>query len=107
MVQLGVINPKWIAECDDLDLRSVPREDFYETARLLNALDVTVSIDTASLHLAGAMGRKTIGLLSEDADYRWKYKWYDSVKILKGNDWEKILDAAIAAVKLYEAESRL
>jgi ADP-heptose:LPS heptosyltransferase len=38
--------------------------DFADTAAALMQVDVVISVDTSVLHLAGALGRPTIGLLS-------------------------------------------
>jgi hypothetical protein len=63
--------------------------DFYDTARLINSLDLIVSVDTACLHLAGAMGKQGYGLLSEThTDPRWKGLWYPTLTLLKG-PWEE------------------
>jgi len=79
--------------CDDWDyLFGLTINDFFDTAKGINAVDYVVSVDTAILHLAGAMGKKTYALLSPDADARWEYNWYDSITLLKGDNWELLLD---------------
>jgi hypothetical protein len=68
--------------------------DLVDTMRLIDSLDVVVSIDTVTLHLAGAMGKKTLGLLCYNADPRWGMGnstiWYPSVELFrqpKNRDW--------------------
>jgi hypothetical protein len=87
MLQPGVVKQELIEECEDLELLGTEKTDFYDTAKLINSVFAVVSTDTASLHLAGAMGKQTFGLLSSDPDARWQYKWYDSATLLKGK-WE-------------------
>jgi len=57
------------------------------TASLIACLDAVVSVDTFVLHLAGAMGKPTFGLLALNADPRWgseeKTPWYPSVRLFR------------------------
>ncbi|MBN3781041.1 tetratricopeptide repeat protein [Burkholderia sp. Ac-20345] len=52
--------------------------DFSRTAALMNALDVVVTVCTASANLAGALGCDTRVLLQKHADWRWcsDTAWY-------------------------------
>jgi ADP-heptose:LPS heptosyltransferase len=77
--------------CEDMELYGVSINDFYDVAMLINSVEQVISIDTAILHLAGAMNKPTIGLLSNDTDERWRIRnWYPSVKLMQGN-WEGML----------------
>jgi len=68
----------------DMNLLGVELNDFYDTAKLINSLDYVISVDTAVLHLAGAMGKKGWGLLGDKyADPRWDTVWYPTIKMLK------------------------
>jgi ADP-heptose:LPS heptosyltransferase len=59
------------------------------------ALDLVVSVDSAPLHLAGAMGRPCVGLIPEVPCWRWGFAtdrtpWYPSMRLLrqsKHGDW--------------------
>lgn len=69
--------------------------DLLDTASVISGLDVVVSVDTVTLHLAGAMGKKTLGLLPHLADARWALGsntvWYPSIELFRqGPDmnWE-------------------
>jgi len=63
-------------------------KNFEDTAKIIKELDLVISSDTSVLHLSGAMGKKTWGLLQKVPDWRWgvdecESRWYPSVKIFK------------------------
>ena len=70
---------------------------FLDTAAVITALDLVVSVDTAVLHLAGALGRPALMLThGRNADWRWQMGtdhtiWYPSVRLVRcpdgGADW--------------------
>jgi ADP-heptose:LPS heptosyltransferase len=70
--------------------------DFAETAALMSNLDLIISIDTATAHLAGALGRPVWTLLPFGADWRWLLNradspWYLTMRLFrqpKPGDWE-------------------
>jgi hypothetical protein len=70
-------------------------EDFASCARFMTLMDQVVSVDTAALHLAGAIGHpKVTGLLSYWSSWRWIAPWYDNVRLCrqsKEEDWESAL----------------
>lgn len=63
--------------------------DLNHTAKLIEWLDVVVTVDTLVAHLAGALGKKTYLLLPYNCDWRWSNKfgsktpWYDSVTLVR------------------------
>lgn len=87
LLQPNIGDPKFF--CEDVVVYGVPLEDFYDTAKLINSVDMIVSVDTAVLHLAGAMGKCGYGLLDPDHDARWNYEWYPTLKMLSGG-WEEL-----------------
>lgn len=70
-------------------------KDFTECTRLMTTMDEIISVDTAALHLAGAIGHpKVYGLLSHWASWRWCARWYDNVTLLRQSspdDWGSAL----------------
>lgn len=88
-------------------------EDFADTAAILEATDLVVSVDTALCHLAGAMGRETWTLLPAAPDWRWLLKredspWYPSMRLFRqagAGDWAAVVArvrreiAALAAAR--------
>lgn len=99
MAQHAVVTPDLVVECDDLDIYGVEIKDFYDTAKLLNSMDCVVTVDTAVLHLAGAMGKKAFGMLCVGHDARWSVnQWYDNVILVKQNqpgDWGSVVKSVL------------
>lgn len=70
-------------------------ETFADTAYALSRLDLLISIDTSVLHLAGAMGRPALALLSHAPDWRWQLHrldspWYPTLTLVRQpgpGDW--------------------
>jgi tetratricopeptide (TPR) repeat protein len=85
--------------------------DFLETAAMLEALDLVITVDTAIAHLAGALGRPTWLLLPMPADWRWLTErtdspWYPSIRIFRqpaAGDWASVLHELERALRAGEA----
>ena len=82
--------------------------DFATTAALMVNLEMIVSVDTAPLHLAGALGIPTLFLVQHIPDWRWLLEvnyspWYPSLKIFRQEtrgDWEIPIQAVIKDIKI-------
>lgn len=83
------------AEADMFGVANFPFSDFYDCAAAMLALDEIVAVDTAALHLAGAIGHpKVTGLLSYWSSWRWVASWYANMKLLRQvipDDWASAL----------------
>jgi tetratricopeptide (TPR) repeat protein len=96
----GRAKPDWI----DYDWTD-ELTNFSETAALVCALDLVISVDTAMIHLAGALGRPVWLLNRFDSCWRWLLNradspWYPTLRIFRQAsplDWEKaVADVADA-----------
>lgn len=75
--------------------------DYRRTAALVAAVDVVVSVQTAIVHLAGALGTPVKALISYGPEWRYagddKMLWYENVTLLRqaeeGN-WRPVVEAA-------------
>jgi tetratricopeptide (TPR) repeat protein len=78
--------------------------DYAETAALIMALDLVISVDTSVAHLAGALGKPVWLLLPTDPDWRWMLgrsdtPWYRSMRLFRQkrrSDWSELLTRVFA-----------
>jgi len=88
------------------DLRS-ELLDFGETAAAIASLDLVISVDTALVHLAGALGRPVWILLPYLPDWRWLLErsdspWYPSARLFRApapGDWDAVIGELAAALR--------
>lgn len=81
--------------------------DFADTARLVEELDLVITVDTAVAHLAGAMGKPVWVLLPFIGDWRWGARgetcpWYPTARLFRQarlGDWHGVFENVIAALK--------
>ncbi|SHJ98256.1 tetratricopeptide repeat protein [Propionispora hippei] len=82
--------------------------NFLDTARLVEQLDLVITVDTSVAHLAGSLGKETWLLLAFDADWRWLLAredspWYPSVKLFRQRepgDWPEVVARVKTALEL-------
>jgi hypothetical protein len=75
-------------------------DDYDETAALVCALDLVVSVQTAIVHLAGSLGRPVWVLVPSTPEWRYlaegdRMPWYPSVRLfrqLRGEGWAPVVD---------------
>lgn len=80
--------------------------DFADTAAIVAQLDGVISVDTAIVHLAGALGCPVIMLDRTDPCWRWlegrsDSPWYPTLRICRQTapgDWASAVRAAVAAL---------
>lgn len=83
------------AEADMLGVEHFQFEDFADCAALMWLLDEIVTVDTAAVHLAGAIGHPKISLLlSHWSSWRWQAPLYRNLALCRQDspgDWESAL----------------
>jgi hypothetical protein len=78
------------------------KDAFIDTAAIMQNLDLVITSDTATAHLAGALGRPTWVAVKHIPDWRWMLEggdspWYPSMRLFRQparEDW----DSAFAAI---------
>lgn len=78
--------------------------DFADTAALMEALDLVITVDTSVIHLAGAIGRPAWVLSRFDGCWRWLLEgedspWYPTVRVYRQGapgEWAPVLSSVAA-----------
>jgi hypothetical protein len=82
--------------------------DLAETAAVITALDVIVTVDTVVAHLAGALGRPAWVMLPFVPDWRWMLRrqgspWYPTLHLCRqpqAGDWDAVVDNIASELRL-------
>jgi Tfp pilus assembly protein PilF len=88
--------------------------DFADMAAAMMKLDLIVSIDSAPVHLAGALSRPALVLLPFKPDWRWMRgrddsPWYPTLRLFRQRapgDWAGVMEGVHAAVAEMAAHRR-
>ena len=83
--------------------------DFADTAALMALLDLTISIDTAAAHLAGALNRPVWLLLHHTAEWRWLRNrddspWYPTARLFRQRaplQWGELAEQVAGALETF------
>jgi tetratricopeptide (TPR) repeat protein len=78
---------------------SADLKEFADTAALVENLDLVISVDTSTAHLAGALAKPVFVLIPTQSDFRWLLDrtdspWYPTMRLFRqplGEDWSKPL----------------
>lgn len=81
--------------------------DMADTAAITALADLTISVDTSVMHLAGAMGREAWVLLPFSPDWRWTLAsehspWYPKLRLFRQRasaDWPDVITAVCDALR--------
>jgi tetratricopeptide (TPR) repeat protein len=82
-------------------------DDFYDTAALIENLDLVITVDTAVVHLAAAMGKPTWLLSRWDGCWRWlgsreDSPWYPTLRQFvqpQPHAWEPMVEQVARALR--------
>jgi tetratricopeptide (TPR) repeat protein len=84
--------------------------DFADTTAMVQNLDLIVSVDTAIIHLAGAMGKPVMVMLQYTPDFRWLLQgdttpWYPSVRFIRQTKfgvWEDVIERTASEMAAFK-----
>jgi hypothetical protein len=80
--------------------------DFADTAALVDNLDLVISVDTSTAHLAGALNKPVWILNRLDTCWRWMLEredspWYPSARLFRQpalGDWDSVIESIASAL---------
>ena len=123
MEDIGLVSLQVGIRADDLaampwrdGVRDVGRKlkNFYDTAQIINQLDLVITVDTAVAHLAGSMAKNCWVLLPYAPDWRWLQErddspWYESVTLFRqkapptaldpDTQWRPVINRVLTALE--------
>ena len=82
-------------------------DDYAETAAVIDALDLLVTVDTSVAHLVGALGKPVWMLTPAPADWRWlegrdDSPWYPTMRLFRqqtAGDWRGVIARVVTALE--------
>ncbi len=83
--------------------------DFADTAAFIDRLDLLISVDTAPVHVAGAIGKPVWTLMPYESDFRWMTdtdnpsRWYPSMRHFRQDvigDWRPVIARVMAELQV-------
>jgi len=85
-------------------------DDYDETAALVTALDLVISVQTAVVHLTGALGRPAWVMVPYCPEWRYGFtgesmRWYPSVRLFRQpsfGEWEPVVNAVAGELRARE-----
>jgi tetratricopeptide (TPR) repeat protein len=104
LTERGWDGPDIIDHVEDLD-------DFADTAALIDQLDLVISVDTSTAHLAAALGKPVWLLNRFDTCWRWMLDrtdspWYPTVRLYRQDQpgvWEGVVEQIRQDLKSWAA----
>jgi hypothetical protein len=97
------------------DVEDSNLDTWLDTATVVSGLDLVVTVDTSVAHLAGAMGKPTLLLLSKIPDWRWRLDgdqsaWYASMILFRqaeAENWSPVITNVKREIKAYIKQRRV
>jgi ADP-heptose:LPS heptosyltransferase len=94
--------------------RELGQGTLLETAALIRALDLIVTIDSGIAHLAGALGKPVWVALSTASDWRWltvrpDSPWYPTMRLFRQSrpgQWTDVFEAIRSELEIFMRQIR-
>jgi Flp pilus assembly protein TadD len=89
-------------------------KDFADTAALIEQLDLVITVDTSTAHVAAALGKPVWLLNRHDSCWRWMFDrtdspWYDSVTVFRQavpGQWAPVVADVAQALASWQAKAK-
>jgi tetratricopeptide (TPR) repeat protein len=99
--KLGITIHDW----EDAD----PLKDLDDFAAQIAALDLIISVDNSTVHMAGSLGKPVWVLLPFVPDWRWMLNrddspWYPNMRLFRQpspGDWESVIARIVKELRIY------
>jgi hypothetical protein len=83
--------------------------DFAEAAALISRLDLLITVNSSTAHLAGALGNRVWVLLRHTPDWRWLIDredspWYPTARLFRQSakrDWNEVIERVGAELQKF------
>ena len=106
-LDIPVAEREWLGANPLLIDHSAELKDFADTAAIIEELDLTIAIDTAVAHLAGALARPMWIMLPLCPDFRWLMNgpdtpWYPTARLFRQQregDWAGVVAEVVKALE--------
>ena len=99
-LQIDKSDKRYTRMLREIGIKQIIKNNEWEsTAQVVEEMDVIISVDTSMLHLAGNLGKPTVGLLNKVYDWRWGREsdqviWYPNQTLImcsEMDDWDVLL----------------
>jgi ADP-heptose:LPS heptosyltransferase len=105
-LEIPAADREWLDANPLLIDHSAEVKDFADTAAIIEELDLTITIDTAVAHLAGALARPVWVMLPLCPEFRWladrpDSPWYPTARLFRQQregDWAGVVAAVVNAL---------
>ena len=107
--EIAAADRAWLERSGQIATHEKMLDDFGDTAALIEAMDLVISIDTSVAHLAGALAKPVWIMLPFNPDWRWLLgrddsPWYPTARLFRQpapGDWDGVVRSVAASLLLY------
>jgi hypothetical protein len=100
------------AEQPPFSAADIAHRDIARVAARMQSLDLIISVDTMTAHLAGALGLNVWTLLAADCDWRWMSRradspWYPTMRLFRqrrAGQWRDVITAVAQELQTFHRE---
>ncbi len=95
-----ILSENYTDKIADFSSEMDTHKKFVDTCAIIENLDLVIGVDTATIHLAGAMGKPVWVLLPYSPDWRWMLNtndtsWYPTMRLFRQQEpgnWAAVMD---------------